>query len=83
MRFKFPLSIGDQMGSFGSASSLLRMPGLEHVPAGPDALSAARDAAAKLRALACTAKETRISSHADERLNGEIAAYSLISGYGF
>ena len=81
--FKFPLSIGDQMGSFGSASSLLRMPGLEHVPAGLDALSAARDAAAKLRVLACTAKEIRISSHGDERLNGELAAYSPISGYGF
>jgi len=84
VRFKFPFSIGDrETGSFGSSSPLLRMPGLEHVPAGLDSLTAARDAAAKLRALASTAKENRVSSNGDERLNGEIAAYSLISGYGF
>ena len=56
---------------------------LEHVPANLDALTAARDAAAKLRALAFAAVENRVSSGGDERLNGEIAAYSLISGYGF
>ena len=84
VRFKFPFSIGDrETGSFGSSSPLLRMPGLEHVPAGLDSLTAARDAAAKLRALASTAEENRVSSYGDERLNGEIAAYSLISGYGF
>ncbi len=59
------------------------MPGLEHVPAGLDSLTAARDAAAKLRALAVAAMENRVSSNGDEQLNGEIAAYSLISGYGF
>jgi hypothetical protein len=84
MRFKFSFSIGDhKTGSFGSASPLLRMPGLEHVPAGLDALTAARDAAAKLRALAFAAMENRVSSNCDEQLNGEFAAYSLISGYGF
>ena len=84
MRFKFSFSIGDhKTGSFGSASPLLRMPGLEHVPAGLDSLTAARDAAAKLRALAIAAMENRVSSNGDEQLNGEFAAYSLISGYGF
>ena len=43
----------------------------------------ARDAAAKLRALAFAAMENRVSSNCDEQLNGEFAAYSLISGYGF
>jgi hypothetical protein len=59
------------------------MPGLEHVPAGLDSLTAARDAAAKLRALASTAEENRVSSYGDERLTCELAAYSLIAGYGF
>ncbi len=84
MRLKFSFSIGDhKTGSFGSASPLLRMPRLGNVPAGLDALAAARDAAAKFRALAFAAVENRVSSSGDERLNGVIAAYSLISGYGF
>ncbi len=67
MRFKFSFSIGDhKTGSFGSASPLLRMPGLEHVPAGLDALTAARDAAAKLRALARVYCYGELESHVQQ-----------------
>ncbi len=84
VRFKFSFSIGDPSaaaaGSFGSASPFLKVPGLEHVPEsdGLDALTAAREAAAKLRVLALTAEENLVPSRGDERLNGEFAAYTII-----
>ena len=83
VRLKFSFSIGDPSnGSFGSTNSLLRMPGLELVPDGIDPVEAARASWAQVRVLSFQASEN-LAARNGAGLNVELAAYSLIGGYGF
>ena len=79
-RLQFQLSIGDSKGrSSGSASALLKMPGLELVHADVDDVAAARETWASVRALCLAASENIAANRCG--LTDELAAYSLVGGY--